>query len=436
MHRDTRFVPAVTDRHDEQRPTMLRDSHDHPLSGATALARDDYVEALHAFQCWRADATALAERALVAAPAFVMAYVLRSWLALCGRDRAAASIARPLHAAAARLPSSDRERRHLAAIGAALDDDHERCSAELGRLLDEHPRDLLALQVAHALDYLTGETGRMLARAAGAARHASPGMPGFHAVVAMQAFALEENAQYARAEALALEALALEPRDARAVHSLAHVYEMTARPSLGLRLLGERTGCWAIGTTVATHCWWHAALFHLDEDRTSHVLALYDRRLAPHTGSALSDLIDAASLLWRLRLRGIDGGARWRALADAWAPRIRDQYCTFSDLHAMLAFVGAGDEPRAMALLRTLARVPTAASRYGRTTREIGVPAARALAAFGRGDYVAAIEGLAPLTATAPRLGGSHAQRDVLPLTLREAVDRARAGRPAVRRAA
>jgi len=415
---------------------MLRDTHDHPLSGATALARDDYVQALHAFQCWRADAPALTERALEAAPAFVMAYVLRSWLALCGRDRAAVSIAGPLHVAARRLPCSDRERRHLAAIEAVLLDDYERCSAELGRLLDEHPRDLLALQVAHAFDYLTGDTRRMLARAATAARYASEDMPGLHAVLAMQAFALEENAQYERAEALALEALALEPCDARAVHTLAHVYEMTARPSQGLRLLGDHTECWSSGTTVATHCWWHAGLFHLDEGRPSHVLALYDRRLAPHTGSPLPDLIDAASLLWRLQLRGVDGGARWRSLADAWAPRIRDQYCTFSDVHAMLAFVGAGDESRAMALLRTLARVPPAATRYGRTTREIGVPACRALAAFGRGDYVAAIEGLAPLTATAPRLGGSHAQRDVLPLTLREAVDRARAGRPSVRRAA
>jgi hypothetical protein len=46
--------------------------------------------------------------------------------------------------------------------------------------------------------------------------------------------------------------------------------------------------------------------------------------------------------------------------------------------------------------------------------------------AFGRGDDAAAIKLLARLPSIAHRLGGSHAQRDVLHLTLQHAVQRAR----------
>ena len=65
-------------------------------------------------------------------------------------------------------------------------------------------------------------------------------------------------------------------------------------------------------------------------------------------------------------------------------------------------------------------------TRHGKTTRLLGLPACRALIAFGRGDDTLAITLLASLPAQAHRLGGSHAQRDVLHLTLRRAVERVR----------
>ncbi|MNR29958.1 hypothetical protein D3C85_1473790 [compost metagenome] len=57
-------------------------------------------------------------------------------------------------------------------------------------------------------------------------------------------------------------------------------------------------------------------------------------------------------------------------------------------------------------------------------SREIGIPACEGLIAFGRGDYVQAIESLLPLRAKANRFGGSHAQRDIFSWTLTEAAIR------------
>jgi hypothetical protein len=47
------------------------------------------------------------------------------------------------------------------------------------------------------------------------------------------------------------------------------------------------------------------------------------------------------------------------------------------------------------------------------------------IAAFGRGQYAAAVQHLEPVRDIAHRFGGSHAQRDLLILTLIEAAARA-----------
>jgi hypothetical protein len=113
-------------------------------------------------------------------------------------------------------------------------------------------------------------------------------------------------------------------------------------------------------------------------------------------------------------------------LADCWAPSAEDAYYAFNDVHAVMAFIGAGDLARAERVVAAMAR---ATGSNGKMTDEVGLPLARALLAFARGDYATCVEGLWPLRPVAHRFGGSNAQRDVIHLTLIEAALRAgRAG--------
>ena len=402
------------------------DARGYSISGATAAALEAYERALAAFQSWRSGASVELALAIQEAPTFVMAHVLQAYLVLSSRDPRHVRAARPVLARAAALPANERERLHLAALAAALADDYERAKALLGELLRLHPRDILALQVAHAFDYLTGDLARMNDRVAPVLPAWSSDLPGYHAVLAMHAFSLEECGEYERAEQEARGAVALNALDARAHHVMAHVFEMTGRPDAGVRWMNEHVAYWGAGTVVATHCWWHLALFHLAQGQVDRALALYDRRIRAGRSTAISDLIDAAALLWRAQLRGGNIGSRWGELAAAWAPHIDDGFCSFTDMHAMLAFVGARDWDRAQRLEFALAGSVSLPTRYGETTRQVGLPACRALIAFGRGNDTVAITLLASLPALAHRLGGSHAQRDVLNLTLLKAIGRIR----------
>jgi tetratricopeptide (TPR) repeat protein len=399
----------------------LRDYRDHDISGATAAARDAFERALDAHLSWRAGAEGHLDCALREAPEFTMAHVLRVYLSLCSRDIARVQQARAAYAQAATLRATGREQLHIAAAGAALEDDFETFNALLHDLVEKYPRDVLALQVGHGLDYATGDIEGMSARISAVLPAWSQDVPGYHAVLAMQAFGLVESAHYPAAAEHALRALDLKPADARAHHALIHVYEMTGNAAGGVRWMRDRLAFWAIDTISATHCWWHWALFNLAQGEVAAALELYDRWVRVGRSVEVADLIDAASLLWRIELLDSDTSNRWQELASAWAPHIDDGYCTFSDLHSMLALVGARDWSGASRLESALLRRHTLRTRYGETTRLVGLPACRGILAFGRGDYPRATELLGTIPAFARRIGGSHAQRDLLNLTLLDA---------------
>jgi tetratricopeptide (TPR) repeat protein len=396
------------------------------LTGATPAALIAYERALALYRSWRSGVDVPLGEALNEAPGFAMARALQMWLIVGSRDRDIVQAARPLLGQARALPAGDSERMHLAAIEATLDDDYERAKSVLGEALSLQPRDALALQVAHAFDYLTGDTARLGDRVSAVLPAWSSDLPGYHAVLAMHAFSLEECGEYGRAEQAAGAALALNPADARAHHVMAHVFEMTERADAGARWLDDHVADWSVGTVVATHCWWHRALFDLARGRHDQALSVYDAKIRGTHSGAIADLIDAAALLWRIEMYGGGPGKRWVELAAAWGARIDDRFCSFSDLHAMLAFVGARRWDLARRLERTLTIARLQPTRYGETTRQVGLPACQALLAFRRGDDAKATTLLARLPAKAHRLGGSHAQRNVLQLTMRRATQRLR----------
>lgn len=386
------------------------------LSGATPRALELYEQALWRFVCHRGGVLEAARSASREAPGFVAARQLEAWALLCGRDPAGAEAAGWAYAAVQGLPMSRRERAHTAAIAAVIDGDTPLACRLLDQALAEDPHDLVALAVGHAFDHLLGNAASQLARTGRALEHWSPGRPGCHAVLSMHAFALEESGDYHRAEDVARRALELEPHDLRAHHAVAHVLEMLGRPGEGVHWMAERAGYWNDAAAGATHQWWHLALFHLERDEARQALEIYDCRIGIEP-AAISELIDASALLWRLELRGVDLGARWRALAEQWTPHAADAFCAFNDLHAMLAFAGAGRHDLATKLLAAQSRATARPGALGEMSRTVGEPACRAIHAFAKGDFVSAERILRGLPPVAGRIGGSHAQRDILELT-------------------
>ncbi len=399
----------------------LQDDLGLPLSGATPDALDDYRTALRRFQCFAGDPVAPIEAALAAAPGFVMAHALRAYLYLLGTEPQGLAVARASLDVAYGLPMTGRERGHLAAIEHLI----AGCWRDAARALEDvaldAPRDILALQAGHAADFFRGDSRMLRDRIARALPAWDSAMPGYHALLGMRAFGLEEMGHYAEAEIAGRRAVEMEPRDGWAQHAVAHVMEMQGRTGDGIAWMRAAPEVWSAESALAVHNWWHLALYHLDLGEIDEVLALYDAKIfAPRSKLAL-EMIDASAMLWRLMLRGVDVGGRWQPLADDWAPHAGTGFYAFNDFHAAMAFVGAG---RPGLIEDIFAAQEAALGRAGDNaafTREVGLDACRAIVAFGAGDYRETVRLLRPLRHLAARFGGSHAQRDLIDLTLLEA---------------
>ena len=406
----------------------LKDSRGVSVSTDNRMSLDRYERALGLLHSYFNDPLAAIDEALAEDPGFVMGHCFRAGLLTTTTDKAAEPMLRESVAAgeALAVKGNDRERRHLAAARAWLDGDFEHAVARYGDIAIEHPRDSLALQLAHLGDFYLGRSSQLRDRVARALCDWDDSVPGYGYVLGMHAFGLEEMGDYGRAEERARRALELNPRDPWAVRAGAHVMEMQGRLGDGVHWLTSRTNDWAPDNGFAFHNWWHLALYHLDLGQHDRALEIYDTAIRPKPSELPLEMLDATALLWRLHLRGVDVGGRWTELANSWEKRVEDAYYVFNDMHAMMAFVAGGREASARSLLDGLVRRIDQGGTNAMMTRDVGLPVCRAVQAFGRGNYRAAIEELMPVRPIAHRFGGSHAQRDVLSLTLIEAALRAK----------
>jgi tetratricopeptide (TPR) repeat protein len=414
----------------------LKDSRGMPLSTSNPDLVATLERATTLTASYFLDPLAEVDRALAQDPDFAMAHCLRAGLAVMSSEKGATPMLADSLAALERCRGAinDRERAHAAAARAWLAGDFARSIELYGRVLHQYPRDLIALQVAHIGDFLLGQSQTLRDRVAQVLPQWSEEVPGYSYVLGMYAFGLEETNLYERAEETGRRALDLDRRDAWAVHAVTHVLEMQGRTAEGITWLTSRSSDWAPGNGFAFHNWWHLALFHLELGENQRALEIYDRSIRPQATQVAFENVDASALLWRLGLRGVDVGNRWQALVEGWAPLAGDGFYAFNDVHALMAFIGAGRADLVERVVGTM----TATARAGQgdnatTTREVGLPLARALVAFSRGAYQDCLEELLAVRQRVQRFGGSHAQRDVVHLTLVEAA--LRAGQTALARA-
>jgi hypothetical protein len=404
----------------------LKDIRGLAVTGANVKALARYEQAVSELQCYRADPVASVEAAISAAPGFAMAQVLKAWLHLLGTEPAGLPIARGAHAAASAAACTERERGHVAALGHLIEGRWH----DAGRVLEDvtigAPLDALGLLAGHQIDFFTGHSRMLRDRIARALPAWDEGVPGFHSVLGMHAFGLEETGAYARAEAVGRQGVELEPRDGWSQHAVAHVLEMQSRQADGIAWMRSNPDAWAKDSFFQVHNWWHLALYHYDLGDHEAVLSLFDTEMDGGRSGVVLDLVDASALLWRLHLRGVDVGERWQAVADGWMAVATSGSYAFNDAHAVMAFVGAGRREAALATIAAQTEAMAASGDNAAFTREVGHAVARAILAFGDGDYARTLSLLRPVRSIAHRFGGSHAQRDLLDLTLIEAAFRAR----------
>ena len=413
----------------------LKDQLGNPVSVHNRIALDLYDHAVTELAFFRANPIATIDEAIAVDPGFIMGHCFKAGLLATTSERGCeAGIAAALAAAERHVGHAlERERMHLNAARTWLSRDFSGAAKLYGDICAEYPRDFLALQIAHLMDFLLGHSTMLRDRPAQVLGAWSERDPLRGAILGMHAFGLEECGAYDDAESMGRRAVELSPADIWAAHAVAHVFEMRGQIRSGIDWIRNTSPAWSEDNFLAFHNWWHLALFQLDAGDYDSVLAVYDKRIRPAPSQVAGEMVDASALLWRLRLRGVDVADRWTDLARSWEALGDDGYYAFNDVHALMAFLATGNQRQAKRVMDGLIAASRRTDTNGMMSRDVGLPMARAIGAFEGQDFEVAIDELQRVRAYAQRFGGSHAQRDLLQLTTTEAA--LRAGRQSLARA-
>jgi hypothetical protein len=401
---------------------MLTDRYDLPLSTASSVARDAYVQGCGAKLTMYPGAIEAFDRAIAADPGFALAHVARAHILLERGDAAAARASMAAaNSLAAGLPA--REASHIAFFNLLSVGDTEAALAALPAHLDAWPRDAIVLGTTAFTNGLIGSSGRagqkrtlldLLDRLA-----SSYGDDWWF--TAHHGMALSENGQRDAARPKIDRSLAQNPKNPWAAHARAHLSYEEGDSDAARSFLASWLTTYPRNGLLFSHLSWHRALSELEVGNAAAALRLFREAFSPdvHSGPPRGKLNDAVSFLWRCELAGQPRDAEaWRMVHDFANSAFPRAGAAFSDMHIALAQAVAGDD----AALEARARQTEELARMGRYPSGHFVPAvAHGFAAFEGRDFSAAIDALEPIAGELERIGGSHAQLDLVRFTLLKA---------------
>lgn len=402
---------------------MARDQHGLEISTTTDEGTTAFDRAITAFLKYRLDMPLKVKALTQADPDFALGHCLSGYLAMLSYKQAnVATAAQALQAARAHEEHANaRERAHIKALDRWVGGRMDTALGVWDQIIAEYPTDILAFRLAHFGHFWSGKPQAMRASVDQALPRWTADLPAYGTMLSCKCFAYEECGDYGPAEQAGLKALEIDRGDFWGAHGVAHVMEMQGRHREGIDLLKRLEPHWAGGSNIVHHLWWHRSMFHLERREFDAVLDLYDnkfRNLSSPLTSAQPDVYidvqNAASMLFRLELNGVDVGDRWVEIADKAEARIGDCLSAFTLPHWMMALAATGRDDAANRMLDSMRNHGDAASEPDAIVRTIAAPVSEAVLAHRKRDYARAVDLVRPVLDDMTQLGGSHAQQDVL----------------------
>src|SRR5215212_414622 len=327
---------------------MLTDRYDLPLSTASSVARDAYVQGCAAKLTMYPGAIEAFDRAVAADPGFALAHAARAHMLL---ERGDAAAARASMAAASSLAAgvSEREVSHIAFFDLLLAGDAGAALSRLLAHLEVWPRDAVALATTAFTNGLIGSSGR-----AGQKRmllelldRLAPSYGDDWWFTAHHGMALSENGERDAAGPKIDRSLAQNPKNPWAAHGRAHLCYEEGDANAARAFLASWLTTYPREGALYSHLNWHLALAHLEAGDASAALRLFREAFVPevHSGPPRGKVTDAVSFLWRWELAGHPRDAEaWRVIHDFANSAFPRAGVAFSDMHIALAQAVAGND--------------------------------------------------------------------------------------------
>jgi tetratricopeptide (TPR) repeat protein len=407
--------------------SVHEDRYGLPLSTYSAEAANAYRDGIDLMlSAWPGAAEAF-DRALAADAEFALAHVARarihSFYQQGEAARKEAAVARELVA----RRGSERERGHVETLALAVEGNLPAALSSALKHLESFPRDAVVMSLllgAFGLFAFSGMAEHDRARQELCERYA-PHYGEDWWFLSNYGWAMTENGEVGKGRAMTERAFDMRRANAYAAHALLHAMFEGGSVADADALVTQWIGGYDRSGILYGHIYWHQALGALELGDASKALSIYEKILQPSVTVAppLNAMSDCASLLWRLLAYGHAVPANLWADADAYA---RGQFpkssLPFVEMHMALLAAATQNEAALEQRLRVIEqRLADGKLAAGPVVPQI----CRAMNAFAGEDFRGCITLLEPVLDEVVRIGGSHAQREIIEDTFIVALIRA-----------
>jgi len=398
----------------------FEDRYGLPLSTSSEAAASAYRNGVDAMLSAWPGVTQALDAAIEADGDFALAYAARSRAHLIYAEvqpaREKAATARTLVA----RNGSEREKSHVEILALTAEGQPVKALELALTHLDRWPRDAMILSLplgAFGLFAFSGMADHDAARVNLCERHKAHYGEDWWFLTFL-GWSHTENGNVETGRRITQRAFDLRRENGHALHALAHAMFEDGSTVDAAGLIEGWLPIYRRDALLHGHVTWHQALLALENDDPDRASAIYAEHIQPKLNPAppLNVMTDGVSLLWRLQASGHRvARAQWRDLADyagRWFPKAGN---AFADVHLALLAAMTGDWS---ALEQRLAEIETRREQ-GKLPAGPVVPAiCRAGRAFAEQNFRQCAEILEPVAHEVVRIGGSHAQRQMIEDTL------------------
>ncbi len=343
-----------------------------------------------------------------------------------------------------------REKLHVKAIEQLQNGQLLLAADYLEQILTEYPNDMQALKFLSSIYFYTGESRQLHESVARVLPSWKPSAPHYNHLFGMYAFGLAQDNQLDKAETNALKAIEMYRSDAWATHTMCHVNEYRSSFDTGIKFLINTEADWNHCNMLASHHYWHMALFYLERNEIDKVIEILDTKLMTSLSSLL-DVINSSSLLMRLKFNGFENTEfmreHWSSIKANCMNRIDTHGYMYSDSHVAFSFANCGTDEEKSIFMSSFDKcmlTPFDKPNNYETINVDGIVAElnlikkentnfikelnqelkglfEAIFAYGQDEFDKCVELLYPIRLRVKAIGGSNAQRDVFGLMLIDA---------------
>jgi tetratricopeptide (TPR) repeat protein len=396
--------------------SVHEDRYGLPLSTDSPEAANAYRDGIDLMlSAWPGAAEAF-DRALETDAEFALAHVARarvhSFYQQGEAARKEAAAARELVA----RRGTERERGHVETLALAVEGNLPAALSSALRHLESFPRDAVVMSLplgAFGLFAFSGMADHDRARQELCERHA-PHYGEDWWFLSNYGWAMTENGEVAKGRAMTERAFDMRRANAYAAHALLHAMFEGGSVADADALVTQWIGGYDRSGILYGHIYWHQALGALEVGDASKALSIYEKILQPSVTVAppLNAMSDCASLLWRLLAYGHAVPANLWADAEAYAKaQFPKSSLPFVEMHMALLAAATYNQAALEERLRVIEqRLGDGKLAAGPVVPQI----CRAMNAFAGEDFRTCVTLLEPVLDDVVRIGGSHAQREII----------------------